>query len=263
MDKQESVNQLISLLKDLEAQRREKNALDRAISNRQSVLNTFRSKLESFDDSHKSSYIADKIGSEPIKPRGLIKLAVPIYMAKKSKYEKAIAEYRKQYPLAEKAYYYDYQAERAALQETAEQEKKDAVAAAEAEYRRADQAYKEYSNSVRTNTIISEKYKKIEIVSILIDYLRDGRADSLKEALNLWHDEELKRVEMEKAEAHRAEMLRIEQERLEAAQEAAEYQRLAYYAAQDAADSAKEAAEEASRAANDVSYSVWTEQNSD
>lgn len=263
MDKQATINQLITLKKDLETQRHEKDLLDRAISIRNSIQYTFRTRLDLFDETHKSAYISDMIGSEPIKPRGLIKLAVPVYLVKKSNYDKAIVEYRKQYALAEKAYYFDNQSTRADLQETAEKEKREAIAAAEAEYQRSDLAYKETSSRVIANTIVSEKYKSIEIVTALIDYLRDGRADTLKEAINLWHDEERKRVEMERAEAHRAEMLRIEQERLEAAQEAAEYQRLAYYAAQDAADSAKEAAEEARRAANDVSYSVWNEQNNE
>lgn len=263
MDKQEAVKQLLVLLTDLESQRREKAALDRARTNLNSIQYSFRTKLDSYDERNKAAYISQKIGEEPVKPKGLIKLAVPVYMAKKSKYEKAIVEYRKQYALAEKAYYYDNQEKRAALEATAEQEKKDAIAAAEAEYQRANRVFQELSSRIEANTIVTEKYKRIEIVSVLIDYLRDGRADSIKEALNLWHDEERKKVEMEKAEAHRAEMLRIEQERLEAAQEAAEYQRMAYYAAQEAADSAKDAAEEARRAANDVSYQMWCEQNED
>ena len=93
MDKQATINQLITLKKDLETQRHEKDLLDRAISIRNSIQYTFRTRLDLFDETHKSAYISDMIGSEPIKPRGLIKLAVPVYLVKKSNYDKAIVEY--------------------------------------------------------------------------------------------------------------------------------------------------------------------------
>ena len=144
MDKQESVDCLITLLKDLESQSREKAALDSAYSNRQSILNSFRSRLDAFDDANKAPYIEKNVGKEPEKPKGMVKLVIPVYLAKKAKYEKKIGEYRRQYELAEKAYYYDNQAKRSALQDTAEQERKDAIAAADAECQRADQAHRSF-----------------------------------------------------------------------------------------------------------------------
>lgn len=247
MNKADSIKHLTSLLNDLEMQREKGLVLKQAILNKDKVLHNFQTRLDVFDETHKAIYIQEKIGLEPIKPKGLLKLAFPMYLAKKAQYEKSIAEYGKQYALAEKAYYFDYQSIRSELQITAEQEKNEATSAVEAEHLRADQAYKAVTSRINNNTIISDKYKNPKTVSVIIDYLRDGRADSLKEAINLWHDEERKRIEMEKEEEHRSEMIRLEQERLRAAQEAAEYQRMAYYAAQDAAASAKEAADEARR----------------
>ena len=46
MDKQEAVKQLLVLLTDLESQRREKAALDRARTNLNSIQYSFRTKLD-------------------------------------------------------------------------------------------------------------------------------------------------------------------------------------------------------------------------
>ncbi len=82
MDKTESINQLLVLLDDLEAQHREKEALDKAEENRQGALTRFRKRLELFDEEYKKPYIAEKIGREPVRPKGLLKLAVPVYLEK-------------------------------------------------------------------------------------------------------------------------------------------------------------------------------------
>ena len=263
MEKTDIISQLISLREDLESQLREKDAFNKARLIRQSIRYSFRTKLDLFDEAHKADYILSVVGAKPEKPKGIIKITIPVYKAKKAQYENAIIEYQKQCKLAEKAYYYDYKSQREKLEKTADQEIKEAVDAAEAEYQRADQALRTITDRIGSNAIVGSKYKTIEIVSMLIEFLQDGRADTVKEAINLWHDEESKKIEMEKAEAHRAEMLRLEQERLEAAQEAADYQRMAYYAAQDAAESAKEAADDARRAAQDVQYAVWSEHYDD
>lgn len=257
MERDEAISLLTELLKDMEIMREKNLALEQATLKRQNFLINFQTKLDVFDAAHKDIYISEKIGPEPVRPKGLLKLALPVYLVKKSQFEKALTEYRKQYTLAEKAYCFDYQSTRAELQIAAEQETKDAVAAVDAEYQRAHQAYKDVASRVSGNTIISEKYKNSEILSAIIDYLRDGRADTLKEAINLWHDEDRKRIEMEREEEHRSEMLRLERERLMAAQEAAEYQRMAYYAAQAASESAKEAADEAHHLSYDISYATW------
>ena len=243
------------LLEDLKIQHEKKDLLDKVIETRQIILTDFKTRIDIFDIENKESYIKEKIGSKPVAPKGLIKLAFPIYLAKKAKFEKDIVDYQNKYTLAEKAYYFDNQEKRTELQKTANQEKRDATTKIEEEFELANQAYQKVTTCIKDSTIVNEKYKSIEIVTALIDYLCDCRADNLKEAINLWHEEKQKRIEMEKAEAHRNEMLRLEQKRLEAAQEAAEYQRMVYYAAQEASELARESADEARRLVDDLNNS--------
>lgn len=74
--------------------------------------------------------------------------------------------------------------------------------------------------------------------------------ETVKRAINLWHDEEHKDEEEARAEKHRQEMLALEEERVRAVQEAKEYARMQYEKARDAAEYARQAAEDARKAAD-------------
>ena len=80
------------------------------------IKNNYPSKLAAFDGAYKANFIAEKIGKAPVKPHGAIKLAVPVYLVKKAKYEKEYEEYQRLLPLAEAAYREAYALKRDDLQ---------------------------------------------------------------------------------------------------------------------------------------------------
>ena len=108
--------------------------------------------------------------------------------------------------------------------------------------------------------MLSGKLKRKEIVITLLEYFADHRADSLKEAINLWYDEKRKDEEEAKAEAHRQEMKALEEEKVRAAQAAEEYAKMKYEEARDAAEYARQAAEDAQEAADAAQRMEWNQQ---
>ncbi len=92
-------------------------------------------------------------------------------------------------------------------------------------------------------------------------YFEDHRADTLKEAINLWYDEKRKDEEEAKAEAHRQEMKALEEKRVRAAQAAEEYAYMQYMAALDTAESARQTADRAQIAADAAQRIEWDHMN--
>ena len=198
----------------------------------------YKPKLAVFDDANKPGFIAEKIGEKPIAPHGLIKLALPVYLSKKKKYDEAKAFYDRAYPLAEAAYREKFNDERKALAEKDKTEQTEAIAIAQAAVERAKEKYDLASKALADDCTLNQKFKETEIVKQLIEFFEEGRVESLKEAINLWYDEKRKDEEEERAEEHRQELLELEQERVRAAQAAEEYARKAAADAREAAEMA-------------------------
>jgi hypothetical protein len=247
MEKIEALNRLNALLQKIDNYERASANLQEAMNNLSRAKNNYPARLAAFDAEHKPRFLADMLGEEPIRPHGAIKLAVPIYLAKMAKYKKACEAYRKKLPPADAAYREKYAGERESLaeQDTIEQQK--AIAENEAALETAEKIYTESKTALEQDDLLSAKLKTKDIVSCLIDYLNDRRADTLKEAINLWFDEKRKDEEAAKAEAHRKEMIALEEERVRAAQAAEDY-------ARQAAENAREAAEAARRVEWNQSY---------
>ncbi len=243
MTKSETIEKLKDLLSSVKEYDGRKEVLYKEEKALKEADKNFDSKLMEFDIAHKQCFLDEKLGKKPEKPQGIIKLAVPLYLAKKSKYEKEIANYRKMIPLAEAAYREQYESERKRLSDEddknfkVELEKREKrVEEAKAQYIAAKEKYEE-------NDLVSDKLKRVEIIEKLIEYLDDKRADDLKEAVNLWYDEKRKDDEARKAEEHRRKMLELEEERVRAAQAAEDYARMQYEEAINAAEYARNASE--------------------
>ena len=217
----------------------------------------YPSKLKKFDDEHKDAFITGRIGPKPIKPSGVIKLAIPVYLVKKSKYETAIANYDRMYPLAEATYREKYASERAQLAEEDKNEKQQAISSQETTVAVIQKKYETAKAAFEDNDLLSDRLKSKDIVSQLIEFFEDHRADTLKEAINLWYDEKRKDEEEAKAEAYRQEMLELEEERVRAAQSAEEYARMQYEEARDAAEYARQAADDEKEAADAARRMEW------
>lgn len=256
MDKQELIIKLkhiLTLLEELEVlQQNEKAAADNCLD----VRNNYPFKKDAFDKEHKDRFIFEKIGAEPVKPNGIIKLAVPVYIAKKNRYKVQVQNYEELYKLAEQLYYETFSEELAVLEQTDKVEQADAILKADQHHRQCLDDIEKCCDNISQNTVIDDSLKTKEIVTKLIGYLTVGRSDSLKEAINLYFDEKRKDDEQKKAEQHRNEMIELEKERVRAAQVAEMYQQMQYEETQRAADEAERAAEYARQAAENTGYNT-------
>lgn len=250
----EKLNELLLLFDEYENAARSFQEAKNALS---ATKHNYPSKLGKFDAEHKDTFIIGKIGEKPIKPTGAIKLAVPVYLLKKSKYETAIANYERVYPLAEAAYKEQYADERTQLADEDKIEQQEAIRDKKTIVESSKEKYETAKAAFEANTLLSDRLKSKDIVLQLIDFFKDHRADTLKEAINLWYDEKRKDEEEAKAEAHRQELLELEEERVRAAQSAEEYARMQYEEARDAAEYARQAANDAHEAADAAQRMEW------
>lgn len=95
---------------------------------------------------------------------------------------------------------------------------------------RATEIYQSAATLLSENEVLSEKLKDASIVATLIEYFQDQRADCIKDAVNLYYEEE-----------HRKRLEAFAEEQVRLTAEATEQARLAAISASDAADSAEEA----------------------
>lgn len=218
------------------------------------------SRLRDFDSIHMEQFIEEKIGPPPTEPNGLIKLLIPVYLIQKSQYDSAHATYDKIRPLAESAYREAFYSEREALRIQDEEEENTKLKEARKALDAAEAKVKEIKQKLDSDSTINSSLKKKEIIEKLILYLEEGRAESLKEAINLFYDEKRKDEEALKTEKHRKEMLALEEEKVRAAQAAEEYQRMQYEEAQQAAVYAQQAAFAAQDAAEQAKNNHFYEE---
>lgn len=202
--------------------------------------------LETFDKENKENYILAKAGPEPEKPKGI---SGGLFRAKGEEYEKALAEYHLKVEEAEKAYFQEYAEQREKL----EAEEKEAIDSeryeAGSRFDAARDALAAVKDELENDDTLSERLKQPEIIDVLIMYLEDLRADSIKEAVNLYF-EDLHRYRME---AYMKEQIRLTSEALGKAQEAREI-------AEAAEARAEEALKIAVRADKDADYAkFWTD----
>lgn len=230
MDRNECIRILNDLLAQIESCASAASNLDDA----KTKLNALRSKSPSavrdFDSTQKKAFIEAKVGQEPTKPKGAIMLAVPVYLSKKKAYEKAHADYMERYKKAEMEYYTEFKDTREKL----ESEEKAAIAfdiqQAEDALNGATEIYRSAVTLLRENEVLSDKLKDASVVATLIEYFQDQRADCIKDAVNLYYEEE-----------HRKRLEAFAEEQVRLTAEAAEQARHAATSASEAADSAEEA----------------------
>ncbi len=248
----EKLKNLLSVLQEYDAAKQEKELAD-------SWLNSDRLQthnLENFDDSHLEEFVEEKIGKEPVAPGGLIVLALPVYLVQKAQYDSAIANYKKMRPLAEAAYREAYHDQREELKKKDQEEYEKNLDEAKKRVSLAEKRLKKAKDAYAAEDTVSESLKKTEIIEKIVLYLEEGRADDMKEAVNLYYEEQRKDEEARKADEHRKKIIELEEEQVRAAQAAEEYAAMQYEEAQQAKMYAMEAADAARDAANDAASAV-------
>ena len=197
-----------------------------------------------FDLEHERPFIISQIGEAPVKPTGIIKLAVPLYLKRIKAYEQESADYTAKYEEYKKVYQQKYADQRSRLEKEEAHEILFDIQIAKHEFEYSKTQLETYKHEIESSTIVSEKFKNIEAIDTLISYLREQRADNLKEAMNLYYEEEHRR----KLEELAQEQLRLTAEATEMARQAAKSAKEAAESAEKAADSAEEAEENAEEA---------------
>ena len=124
-------NQIIDRLNSLVANLNEKAGLEQDISTSAKKLNYEKTrpikKVEYFDSTHKSNFIASKAGDKPVKPTKALAILVPVYVKKKKEYEAELEKYNSAVQSAEKEYYITFEKERNALIEADNNEREAAI----------------------------------------------------------------------------------------------------------------------------------------
>lgn len=230
MGKEEQIQQLKSLLdgiKQIEKAKEDVSKAERELANARKRIPV---RAVEFDVANKEKYISSRVGISPEKPKGIIKVAVPLYKSKMKEYEKVSAEYHQRYKMVEDDYENQYAEVKNKLDAEEREEILKAITDAEIKKTSAHTALDMLQESVDKIDIVDQKYKSEEHVSSFISYLQENRADSIKEAINLYYEEQ-----------HRKKMEEYVEEQLTLTKQAKEY-------AEQAANSAKEAAYSASEA---------------
>lgn len=230
MDKYECIQALKELLAQIEQLATATLELNEAKENLGKLRTKPLSAVSDFDVTHKKVFIASRAGVEPVKPKGAIKVAIPIYLSKMKAYDKEYAEYMVRYHKAEKEYYAEFKDTREKLDSEEKAELSFAIQLAEEAFSHTTEAYQLAATVLNANETVSAKLKDATIVATLIEYFQDQRVDSIKDAVNLYYEEE-----------HRKRLEAYAEEQVRLTAEAAEQARLAAISASEAADSAEEA----------------------
>ena len=245
MNSEDTRSKLAKLLNNLIEKEKCADSLEKSNTNIADIQNHFLGKLYDYDQIHKEAFITENLGMPPTEPKGLIKFVVPVYLSKKSKYKKTLQKYQKLYPLAESAYRNEYRTERNALEQQDELEKEKALHSIREKTTVLKKHHDEIMKAIEFDNTLSDRLKKKEIVSEILGYFDDGRVSTLKEAVNLWYDEQRKSEAERKEDEHRERLIVLEEEKLRAAQATEEYQKRQCEIVEQAAQYAKEAAENA------------------
>lgn len=205
-----------------------------------------------FDTTKKDAFIEERIGIAPKAPKGAIKLAVPLYISKKI-YEKEYAKYVTSYKKSEQEYYAEFKD----VREKLESEEKSALAYkiqfAEENVSNANEAYQTAKAALSANGIISNKLKDADIIQTLIEYFQNQRVDTIKEAVNLYYEEEHRK----RLEAFAKEQVRLTTEATKQARCAADSAEEAIRRVDEAMRKAEEAYDRANEAYSEAQNAYW------
>ena len=261
-------NQIIERLHSLVVNLNEKTRLEQDISTLVKKLNYEKTrsikKVEHFDSTHKSDFIASKAGDKPVKPTKALAILVPVYVKKKKEYESELEKYSSAVQSAEKKYYITFEQERNALIEADNNEREAAIQELSAKIGVSKSKLEEIVILIEKEDIIGLSLKNNLDLQLLIEIFDNKRADTIKEAVNvLFEDKHRKRME-----ELQAEHVRLTQEAKDAAESAADSAKKAIKIAKEALERADEAynkAEEAYREAEDAyseAHSAYNEATS-
>lgn len=243
-------NDIVQVLKELLSQIEHLEAVEIRLKEAQDKLTSLQCKplsaVNNFDAVEKNKYITSRIGQAPDRPKGAIKFAVPVYLSKKKAYEKEYADYMIRFKEAERKYYIEFKDTREKLESEEKASAAVQIQLAEQVVAKLECDYQLSATALNNNEIVSAKLKEKKIINALIEYFQDQRVDDIKEAVNLYFEEEHRK----RLEAFAEEQVRLTAEVADSAEEAIRR-------ADDAMAKAEEACRRADDAYNEAQSAYW------
>ena len=186
--------EILQALKELRDKIHRFEIINSELENNLAALNRAKARqpraVGDFDSYNKDLYIHDRIGQAPEKPKGIVKLAIPVYRSKMKVYEKEYAEYKARYNSCERDYYNEYAQKRHELEIEEKKAIENGIHQAEKSFESTKLRFSSAEKELHEDTVLNEKYKKLDIVDQLIGYFEDERVDSIPNALNLYYEDE-------------------------------------------------------------------------
>lgn len=169
-----------------------------------SAQNYSPNRLKSFDDKYKNEFIKNKIGEEPQElgkwnPLNLMK-------NKREEIERLRKEYFEKRTKAEKEYYQLNQKKRDELKKEDEADKTNRINIAMSRVKQADENLNSIRQVWEQYKILPDKLRTTVVIKKLILFFEEGRVENLKEAINLYYEEEWKEEQERLAAEHRRKM---------------------------------------------------------
>ncbi len=223
MNRKTGISRIKQLLSAVEEYDRAREAYGPAKEERDRAGKARPSHLKSFDEEHKEAFLEKELGKKPKKPLLIKAMLWPLYASLKKEYEQKKAVYEEAYPKALARYEKLYEKERESLRTLDKEEYGEAVERAESAYRAVHHRLRLAKQALDEDDLLSDEMKNKEVLKSLLRILEDRRADTMKEAVNLWYEEQRRDEEAKREEAYRKKCLELEEERVRAAQAFEEY----------------------------------------
>ena len=158
-------------------------------------------RLKTFDKTYKEEFIKSIAGDEP-KPAAVWN---PLNHTKKRKKSalKVAQIYAEKKELAETQYYEKHKEERSIIEKDDAAAKESKIIGAKFALAVAQRKLEDVESAWKMDTLLSEHLRKSLTIKKLMEYFKDGRTSTLKEAVNLFYDDERKDEEARLASEHR------------------------------------------------------------
>lgn len=182
MNREELIKELGDFCNFLAALEEKKVCLKKKKEQYNYALDNPKKYLKSFDDDNIIRFIENEIGTKPT-------FIEPVFFKKKAKikYEEKLAIYNDAKKKATQKYYEVYDEHRKKLKQKEDDENQLLTSSLKTELISIEKDFIALQNKVNSYNLLHPNYWKVNIVNKILTYLCERRADTIKEALNLYH----------------------------------------------------------------------------
>ena len=171
-------------------------------------LETTTPNLDAFDREYKPAFLADYVGQPPkdVPTIGKVGMGIgffPALITQTQVQKHRERNYAKRESEAESIYEERYKTEREERAELDKKYREEETKRISSELMLLLGQQKELKNNIAQNTVIADKFKTSDILQKFLSYVEEGRANDIKEVINIYYDERYKEEEAQKSEEFR------------------------------------------------------------